>query len=92
MNKCLAVIRSKGTFTNEKENKSFDYDNLIFYLTSGDRLYQNEELLVGEGKPLIIKVKKEDYDRCCKDDPKILYGKELHFLTENGNLQKIEIK
>lgn len=92
MAKVISIIESKGIATNKDTGTKVPYDNYVFWLTSGDRIYSVEQVLAGEGKPTYVKIKKQEYDQLCKDDPKMLFGKEVHFLTEMGKLVAIQVK
>lgn len=96
MNKVISIIRSKGNFKSKDTGNIIPFDNIIFYLDSGERLYNNSDMseiiLAGNGKPQTIKIKYEDFKKVYNDDPKLLYGKEVHFYTENKELSKLEIK
>ena len=92
MQKCYAIIRSSGIYESKDGKTKAPYDNYIFYLSSGGRYFSNEQLIKGEGKPTEVKIKKIDYDRVCDQPIETLFGKELHFWSENGELSRIEIK
>ena len=97
MNKVISVIESKGTITQDKNgkelNQPLNYDNYIFNLSSGSKLYTNETLICGDGKPLSIKIKTDLWDKLTqKTDPRMALGKELHVYTELNEIVQITIK
>ena len=85
-----SIIESKGTFKND-QGREVEFDNYCFYMMSGERLNSVETLIAGEGKPAMVKIKKDEFMEVYKDDPKLLYGQNVRFLKENDKLAKVEI-
>lgn len=92
MQNVISIIRSKGTVKSKENGNDIPFDNMIFWLTSGDKFYSHEELIAGQGKPTYVKIKTKEFNEVYKEDPKGLIGKEVHFISEFGTLKEIQVQ